>query len=100
MNVGFNTIPAITAMMTATSSQQKNPSLPQSDYFPMACGAGVFVVCYFLCYMLHEIFMATCAGFMTSLIFVLGVGSIGTPSFPTASVGAAFVGFCAGAFAG
>jgi len=50
--------------------------------------------------MLHEVFMATCSGFMTALIFVLGVGSIGTPSFPTASVGAAFVGFCLGAFAG
>jgi len=100
MNVGFNTIPAVCAVMTATSSQQKNPSLPQSDYFPMACGAGVFVVCYFLCYMLHEIFMASCAGAMTCLIFVIGVASIGTPSFPMASLGAAFIGFCSGAFAG
>merc|ERR1719174_2425701 len=100
LNVGFNIVPSVFAAMTAMSSQQKNPSLPQSDYFPIAVGCGVFVVCYFLCYMLHEIFMATCAGFMTSLIFVLGVGSIGTPSFPTASVGAAFIGFCLGAFAG
>merc|ERR1719420_713699 len=100
MNVGFNTIPAVFAAMTAMSSQQKNQSLPQSDYFPIAVGCGCFVVCYFLCYMLHEIFMATCAGFMTALIFVLGVGAIGTPSFATLSVGAAFIGFCTGAFAG
>merc|ERR1712025_386121 len=37
---------------------------------------------------------------MTSLIFALGGGSIGTPSLPTASVGAAFVGFLSGAFMG
>merc|ERR1719335_1855599 len=81
LNVGFNTVPAVFAAMTAMSSQQKNPSLPQSDYFPIAVGVGVFVVCYFLCYMLHEVFMASCAGFMTALIFVLGVGTLGTPSF-------------------
>merc|ERR1712139_428356 len=87
-------------MGPAMSSQQKNPSLPQSDYFPIAVGAGVFIVCYFLCYMLHEIFMSTVSGFMVALIFVIGVASIGTPSFPMMSVGGAFIGFCMGAFAG
>merc|ERR1719174_960317 len=82
------------------SSQQKNQSLPQSDYFPIAVGCGVFAVCYFLCYMLHEVFMATCSGGLVSLIFVLGVASLGTPSFPMMSVAAAFIGFCFGAFLG
>merc|ERR1712151_1123925 len=43
---------------------------------------------------------ATCAGFLTSFIFVLGVASIGTPSFPMMSVAAAGFGFLTGAFAG
>merc|ERR1719262_750001 len=100
LNVGFNIVPSVFAAMTTMSSQQKNPGLPQSDYFPIAVGVGVFVVCYFLCYMLHEVFMATCAGFLVALVGVLGVGAIGTPSFPMMSVAAAFVGFCTGAFAG
>merc|ERR1719420_1740404 len=100
LNVGFNTVPAVAASMTAMSSQQKNPSLPQSDYFPIAVGCGVFVVCYFLCYMLHEVFMATCAGFLLSFIFVLGVASIGTPSFAMMSLAGAVFGFLTGAFAG
>jgi len=100
LNVGFNIVPSVFAAMTTMSSQQKNQSLPQSDYFPIAVGCGVFVVCYFLCYMLHEVFMATCSGFLVALIGVLGVGTLGTPSFPTMSVGAAFIGFCLGAFAG
>merc|ERR1711981_203667 len=95
-----NTIPAVFGFMTATSSQQKNPGLPQSDYFPIAVGAGVFIVCYFLCYMLHEIFMATCAGGMVALIFVMGVASLGTPSFPMMSLAAAGFGFLFGAFLG
>merc|ERR1712224_86452 len=66
----------------------------------MACGAGVFVVCYFLCYMLHEVFMATCAGSIVALIGVIGVASIGTPSFPMMSVAAAGLGFLTGAFMG
>merc|ERR550514_1698311 len=77
LNVGFNIIPSVFAAMTTMSSQQKNQSLPQSDYFPIAVGCGVFVVCYFLCYILHEVFMATCSGFLV-----------------------AFIGFCLGAFAG
>merc|ERR1719473_903424 len=100
MNVGFNIVPSVFAAMTAMSAQQDHPNLPQSDYFPIAVGCGVFVVCYFLCYMLHEIFMATCAGFLVSLIGVLGVGTLGTPSFPMMSMAAAFIGFCLGAFGG
>merc|ERR1719473_2446375 len=97
LNVGFNVVPSVFAAMTTMSSQQKNQSLPQSDYFPIAVGVGVFVVCYFLCYMLHEIFMSVCAGFLVALIGVLGVGTLGTPSFPMMSMAAAFIGFCAGA---
>jgi len=100
MNVGFNIVPSVFAAMTAMSAQQDHPNLPQSDYFPIAVGVGVFIVCYFLCYMLHEVFMATCAGFLVALVFVLGVGTLGTPSFPVMSMGAAFIGFCAGAFTG
>merc|ERR1719428_239057 len=100
MNVGFNSIPAVFAIMTATSYQQKNQSAPQSDYFPLACGGGVFIVCYFICYMLHEVFMATCSGAMVSLIGVIGVASLGTPSFPTMSLAAAGLGFLFGAFLG
>merc|ERR1719420_9365 len=100
LNAGFNTIPSVFAAMMSMSAQQDHPNLPQSDYFPIAVGVGVFVVCYFLCYMLHEVFMSVCAGFIVALIGVLGVGTLGTPSFPMMSVGAAFVGFCQGAFAG
>lgn len=100
MNAGFNTIPAVFAAMTTMSSQQKNPSLPQSDYFPIFVGGLVFLACFWLCYMLHEVFMATSAGFIVALIGVLGVASIGTPSFPLLSVAACFFGFCFGAFLG
>merc|ERR1711937_340763 len=46
------------------------------------------------------VFMATCAGFLVALIGVLGVGTLGTPSFPMMSMAAAFIGFCSGAFMG
>merc|ERR1712167_409241 len=52
------------------------------------------------CYMLHEVFMASCAGFIVALIGVIGVASIGTPSFPMMSVAAAGIGFLFGAFMG
>merc|ERR1719482_2125413 len=50
--------------------------------------------------MLHEVFMASCAGFIVALIGVIGVASIGTPSFPMMSVAAAGIGFLSGAFMG
>merc|ERR1711881_630158 len=37
---------------------------------------------------------------MIALIFVIGVASLGTPSFPMMSLAAAVIGFCGGAFAG
>merc|ERR1711881_247645 len=42
LNVGFNIVPSVFAAMTTMSSQQDHPNLPQSDYFPIAVGVGVF----------------------------------------------------------
>merc|ERR1719262_2087667 len=44
--------------------------------------------------------MAVCAGFLAALVGVIGVGSIGTPSFPMMSLAAAGIGFLFGAFVG
>lgn len=71
LNVGFNIVPGVFAAMTSMSAQKDHPNLPQSVYFPIAVGRGVFVACHFWCYMLHEVFMSFCAGFLVALIGML-----------------------------
>ena len=46
------------------AAEKKTAACRNRIIFPIAVGVGVFVVCYFLCYMLHEVFMSVRAGFL------------------------------------